>query len=126
MVQVMNMSRMLRIKSPRTSRRGSGLMEYAVPMAVILVMAGVLTTALDLRQTLGQYFMAGSGHTQSSLSNGNFKVEALASTATGATSDGSRGFTSFGSITDGSGTVSAPAQAASQTGSRAAETLFPP
>jgi len=93
----------LRQFQPRSPARGNALMEYAVPACLILFSAGVMLTVTDATGIMGEYFMSASGHTKSDLNGTTFKTNGLAETAYGDTGNGLEGFTSFASVTDGSG-----------------------
>lgn len=82
-------------------RKGNALMEYALPMTVILLTAGVLATVVDIQGLLGKYFMASSGHTTSSLDGNTFKPKPL--TGSGELGNGSAGFNNYGVMLDGNG-----------------------
>ena len=82
---------------------GNALMEYAVPMGLILVAAGVLVTVTKVDETIADYFMAATGHTSNSLSGSKMKTEELAKASEGSALGNGNAFTNFGSITDGNG-----------------------
>lgn len=81
---------------------GNALMEYALPMAIILVIAGVLATVMDINGIIGKYFMASSGNSSSSLEGTTFKPKAFS--GSGSLGNGAGGFDGFGKQIDGNGT----------------------
>ncbi|HEY9686883.1 MAG TPA: hypothetical protein V6C52_07925 [Coleofasciculaceae cyanobacterium] len=88
----------------RRLNRGNALIEYVIPLAVLLVAVGILATIFDINAVIGEYFMAASGHTQSALQGGSFKTKPMSSTAIGAFSNGNKGFTaSFVALANGQG-----------------------
>ncbi len=80
---------------------GNSLMEYALPLAIILVVAGLLATVMDINGIIGKYFMASSGNTSSSLHGTTFKPKPF--TGSGALGNGAAGFDGFGKLIDGDG-----------------------
>lgn len=42
-------------------------MEYVVPSAIIIVVAGVLTTVLGINKIMGKYFFSASGNTSAQI-----------------------------------------------------------
>lgn len=92
----------------RQSHRANALIEYVVPMSVLLIAVGVLATIFDINNVIGEYFMAASGHTKDSMESGTLKTEAMASSAFGTFGNGSGGFTGFAAVTDGNGAAIPP------------------
>lgn len=90
-------------KNTRKSLRGNALMEYVLPIGLILLTCGVLAASIDITGILGNYFMAASGHQSDALSDGVFETSIMASKAKGFTGNGIGGFTSFGTMLDASG-----------------------
>jgi hypothetical protein len=88
----------------RRLNRGNALIEYVIPLSVLLVAVGILSTIFDINAVIGEYFMAASGHTQSALQGGSFKTKPMAATAIGAFSNGNKGFSSsFVALSNGQG-----------------------
>lgn len=56
----------------RSRQRGNALIEYGVPLTVLLVVTGALATSEQIRVLLADYFVAASGHTRASLSGSTF------------------------------------------------------
>lgn len=86
----------------RRQNPGNAIMEYALPLAIVLVVCGVLATAGDIQKIMARFFMSASGHTQSDLKNGVLHVDNRPD-ATTPTGNGSEGFTGLGGVTDGDG-----------------------
>lgn len=85
----------------RWRQRGNALMEYAVPASLLLLTAGVMSSALNVNGSIAGYFLAASGHSQSALSGGVFKTIALEEPGVGSTGNGQEGFTTFATLLDG-------------------------
>jgi hypothetical protein len=90
----------------RRAAHGQALWEYAVPMALILISAGVMVTMTDIDKVIADYFMAASGHEASALSGGSFKMQVMGASASGATGNGGSGMTNFGKMQYADGTAS--------------------
>lgn len=90
-------------KHLRHSSRANALIEYVVPMSVLLIAVGVMATVFDINDVIGEYFMAASGHTKNDMENGTLKTEPMASSASGTFGNGSGGFTTYAVMTNGSG-----------------------
>lgn len=89
----------------RPAARGNALIEYAVPMVIILVSAGVIATITDIDDLLAEYFMAASGHTQADLSGSTFRVRPMspANVSSDDVGNGFEAFNSYGTLLDGAG-----------------------
>jgi len=48
-------------------QRGNALLEYVVPMALLILAAGFVSTVVDIKSILAEYFMSGSGYTSSTI-----------------------------------------------------------
>ncbi len=82
---------------------GQALVEYVLPIALILIASGVLATSLDLNSLMGKYFMAAHGETSSTINARTYNVTAMPMPESGATGTGMEGFNDFGQIQDGDG-----------------------
>lgn len=82
---------------------GSSIMEYALPIACILIAGGVLTTTMNINGIMGDYFKQASGNKGAALTNGTFKAPSVASGATGSVGTGGDAFNNIGRIVDGVG-----------------------
>lgn len=88
-----------------TKRRravGHSLVEYALPAAGVLVVAGVLATSVDITQHLSGYFVKSGGSDKSALSGSTLTIQTGAG-ASGSTDTGAAGFDNLGQLRDGVG-----------------------
>jgi len=88
-------------------QRGNALLEYVVPMALLILAAGFVSTVVDIKGILAEYFMSGSGYTSSALSGGTFKTDAMPKPAVSTPGNGSENMTSVASVTNGGGASAA-------------------
>src|SRR6478609_1283118 len=91
----------------KRSARGNALLEYAVPMALLILAAGFISTVVDIKSIMAEYFMSGSGYTNSALSGGTFKTSSMPKPAVSTAGNGSENMTSVASVTNGGGGASA-------------------
>jgi hypothetical protein len=83
--------------------RGNALMEYALPIVLLLLAAGVLATIVDVKSLLGEYFLSASGYTKSALAGGTFTTNALPTSILDQSGSGADITMTLGSLTDGQG-----------------------
>lgn len=82
---------------------GNAIMEYALPLAVVLVTCGVLMTVGDIQKLMAKYFMSATGHTQADMQGTTLQVKMGPEPGTYQTGNGSEGFTNMGGVSDGNG-----------------------
>jgi hypothetical protein len=83
--------------------RGNALLEYAVPMALLLLGGAFLSSVVDIKGLIAEYFMSGSGYTKSALSGGTFKTNSMPKPAVATSGTGNEAMSSTASLTDGGG-----------------------
>jgi hypothetical protein len=89
--------------APLKKASGQSLTEYALPVACILLVGGVIAMTVDINGIIDDYFMAASGHSAASKTGTTFKPGQLGAEASGATGNGAAGFDSMGRLIDGAG-----------------------
>ncbi len=92
-------------RDPMTRRlhTGNAIMEYALPLAVVLATCAMLATVGDIQKLMARFFMSASGHTQSDLKNGVLEVNNNPGAIDAQTGTGAEGFSSLGGVSDGDG-----------------------
>ncbi len=75
---------------------GNALIEYALPLGILIVSVGIISTVVDINQVMSKYFAAASGHTESDISGGSLNAKPMAEGVSGVLGNGQAGFSSLG------------------------------